>query len=333
MTYLYSSSEAFPVASRAGIACMRDARGSVARRTGRMIAIASALLLACAAFATDAAAEGPLYAFGQATVASPSTATPGMVVARHYFTPQEACGKSTCEINEIIMYTRGAEIQSPGPDLETVVSGLSTRMLIDGNVVVAGTRPITLRNTLEVTLFRDSRLPKNGSLSSSRYDFYYSLYYKSGVSSKIFLAAKVGFINGTCSVPDQTVMLPSVMYNAFNGVGSTAGATDFQLRLNNCPAGYNRIGYQLEPLDDVIVGTPGAIQLRPDSTASGVGLQLTDGTTGQPLVLRRSLPVTGYNPATGGSPSIPLRAAYLQTGAQVGTGSVHAAAQILIDYQ
>ncbi|MFP3534116.1 type 1 fimbrial protein, partial [Burkholderia sp. SIMBA_042] len=87
-----------------------------------------------------------------------------------------------------------------------------------------------------------------------------------GASSPVYLAAKVSFINGTCSIADQTVTLPSVQHNVFNGIGSTAGATDFQVQLNNCPAGYNRIGYQVAPLDDVVAGTQGGMQLRPDAT-------------------------------------------------------------------
>ncbi|VWD44053.1 fimbrial protein [Burkholderia lata] len=306
----------------------------IARRPFRLFAGASALVLASVAFATDAIAAS-LYAFGQATVSSPGNATPGTVVARHYFTPQDVCGASTCQITGIRMYSKGGVWVSDGPDLETNVSGLSTRMLVDGNVAVSSTKA-TLRNTLEVTLFRDSRQPQDGSLNSGALSAYYSIEYKSGIfgaSSPVFLAAKVSFINGTCSIPDQTVTLPPVQHHVFKGVGSTAAATDFQVQLNNCPAGYNRIGYQLAPLDDMVTGSPGGMQLRPDATASGIGIQIADAATGQPLPLSKSHTVTSYNPATGGSPSIRLRASYLQTGAKVGGGSVHAAAQVLLDYQ
>ncbi|MET1532185.1 fimbrial protein [Burkholderia sola] len=301
-----------------------------------MIAIASTLVSVCAAFTTDATAGSFLDAFGQATIANPANATPGTTVARHYFTPQDVCGASTCEITGILMYAKGNVWSSAsGPDLETNVSGLSTRMVVDGKVATSMTKA-TLRDTLEVQLFRDSRQPKDGSLNSGVFNSYYIVNYKSGIlgdSASVRLAAKVSFINGTCSIPDQTVTLPPVQHRDFNGVGSTAGATDFQVQLNNCPAGYNRIGYQLAPLDDVVAGMPGGMQLRPDATASGVGIQIADASTGQPLTLNRSHTVTGYNRATGGSPSIPLRASYLQTGAKVGGGSVHAAAQVLLDYQ
>ncbi|QQK00295.1 type 1 fimbrial protein [Burkholderia ambifaria] len=322
------------VTSPARIAHTRDARSGTARRCARMSAVAAAALLACITFAADASAAS-LYAFGQATVSSPGNATPGTVVARHYFTPQDVCGASTCQITSVSMYAKGGVWVSDGPDLETNVSGLSTRMIVDGNVAVSSTKT-TLRNTLEIMLFRDSRLPQDGSLNSGMLGAYFTINYKSGIfgaSSPVYLAAKVSFINGTCSIADQTVTLPSVQHNVFNGIGSTAGATDFQVQLNNCPAGYNRIGYQVAPLDDVVAGTQGAMQLRPDATASGIGIQVADATTGQPLTLGKSHTVTSYNPATGGSPTIRLRASYLQTGAKVGGGSVHAAAQVLLDYQ
>ncbi|WP_321800447.1 fimbrial protein [Burkholderia sp. BCC1988] len=335
MKYLYASSESPRVTSLTRMAHAPDARGGIARRAAGVIAATSTLLLVCAAFATDAAAES-IYAFGQATVSSPSNATPGTIVARHYFTPQDVCGASTCQITNILMYSKGSIWGgTDGPDLETNVSGLSTRLLIDGKVAVSSTRE-TLRNTGEVQLFRDSRQPRDGSLNSGSFNGYFLINYKSGILGKtatVFLDAKVSFINGTCSISDQTVALPPVQHHVFSGIGSTAGATDFRVHLNNCPAGYNRIGYQLAPLDDVVTGTPGGMQLRPDATATGVGIQIADATTGQPLTLRKSHTVTNYNPATGGSPSIPLRASYLQTDAKIGGGYVHAGAQVLLDYQ
>ncbi|KVO08324.1 fimbrial protein [Burkholderia ubonensis] len=285
------------------------------------------------AFASPAAA---LTAFGNATVSLPSSAPPGTIVARQYYSPQEFCGKDTCTITNADLFDKGSK-WSPvnGPDLQTNVSGLSTRMLVDGTPVTSSLKT-TVRHAVEVQLFRDSRAPQSGSLSPGAIDSYYQITYKSfpfGDVASVFLAAKVSFINGTCSVPDQTVTLPPVQQNAFKGVGSTAGTVDFHLRLNNCPAGYNRIGYQLSPLDGAVAGSPGTLQLRPESTAAGVGIRIADGMTGNPLPLQHSITVTGYNKNTGGSPSIPLRASYIQTDATIKGGSVRAAAQVLLDYQ
>ncbi|KWK69919.1 fimbrial protein [Burkholderia ubonensis] len=277
-----------------------------------------------------------LTAFGNTSIAIPSSAPPGTIVARQYFTPQEFCGANTCKIGSATLSHKGNFVtgSTSGPDLETNVSGLSTRMLIDG-VPVTQSISTTLRNRVEVQLFRDSRTPKNGSLNSGSFSLYYQIWGPGWIpdSTVVYLSAKVSFINGTCSVPDQTVTLPPVQQNAFSGVGSTTGTVDFQLRLNNCPAGYNRIGYQLSPLDGAVAGSPGTLQLRPESTAAGVGIRIDDGMTGSPLPLQHSITVTGYNKNTGGSPSIPLRASYIQTDTMIKGGSVRAAAQVLLDYR
>ncbi|WP_063902726.1 fimbrial protein [Burkholderia ubonensis] len=307
-------------------------------RRERSAFVPAAILLASAAWfaPVPAVALPQLYAFGQASISIPSNAVAGTIVARQYYSPQEFCGKDTCTITGVALFDKGSiwSIVS-GPELLTNVSGLSTRMLVDGTPVTSSLR-MTVRHALEVQLFRDSRLPQSGSLSPGVLNSYYRITYKSGLFGEdafVYLAAKVSFINGTCSVPDQTVTLPPVQQNAFKGVGSTAGTVDFQLRLNNCPAGYNRIGYQLSPLDGAVAGSPGTLQLRPESTAGGVGIRIADGMTGNPLPLQQSITATGYNKNTGGSPSIPLRASYIQTDATIKGGSVRAAAQVLLDYQ
>ncbi|MBM2770323.1 fimbrial protein [Burkholderia anthina] len=298
-------------------------------------AVAAASLLAGCAFASPHAAATVLHAFGQGSIAIPSNTATGTVVARQYYTPTQLCGNDTCEIVRVSLYANGQpSAQAAGPDLETNVPGLSTRLLVDGRPVTSSTLA-TLRGTAEIQLFRDSRTPRDTTPDAGMTQ-YYEIVYRSGAAeatAAIHLSAQTGFINGTCSVPDQTVTLPTVSQNTFHGVGSTAGSTDFLLRLNQCPAGYNRIGYQLSPVDGFVAGTNGTLALRPDSTAAGIGVQVSDGATGNPLQLQRSYAVAGYDTRTGGSPAIPLRAAYVQTGSTIVGGSVHAAAQVLLDYQ
>lgn len=312
-------------------------RSDVPTRRDRSAFLPAAILLASAAwFSPEPAVARSLYAFGQASISIPSNAVSGTIVARQYYSPEEFCGKDSCTITGVVLSEKGSIWSfAKGPDLLTNVSGLSTRMLVDGTPVTSSLRT-TVRNAVEIQLFRDGRAPESGALSPGAINSYYQLSYKSGLlgdETFVYLATKVSFINGTCSVPDQTVTLPPVQQSAFNGVGSTTGTVDFQLRLNNCPPGYNRIGYQLSPLDGAVSGSPGTLQLRPGSTAAGVGVQIADGTTGNPLPFQQSIPVTGYNKNTGGSPSIPLRASYIQTDATVKGGSVRAAAQVLLDYQ
>ncbi|WP_063898087.1 fimbrial protein [Burkholderia ubonensis] len=303
-------------------------------RRARSAIVSAALLISSITFVTSDAWGVILTAFGEGQISVPSNVPTGTIIARTYYTPQQFCGKDSCEITSVTLSEKGSIWSTAvGPDIETTVSGLSTRMLFDGVPITRNTRT-RLRNTVEVQLFRDSRAPQNGSLKPGIFNSYYATQSGGifGETTLIYLAAATRFINGTCSVPDQTVTLPTVGQNDFKGVGSTAGSIGFQLRLNNCPAGYNRIGYQFSPIDGAAASMPGTLNLRPDSTATGLGIRITDG-GGQPLPFQQSQTVTGYDKNTGGSPTVSLNAAYIQTGATVGSGSVRAGAQILLDYQ
>nr|WP_277625406.1 fimbrial protein [Burkholderia stabilis] len=276
-----------------------------------------------------------IIAFGGGRIAAPSNTPVGTIVARHYFTTQELCERSTCEVVDVILSPKGGWGNGTGPDLETSVDGLSTRLLFDGVPVTRTTR-MTVQNTIEVQLFRDKRTPKNGEIRPGEFKSYFNVTYKTGILGRgtelISFSADVNFINGTCSVPDQTVNLPDVSRTSFRGVGSTAGGRPFSLRLTNCPAGYNRVGYQVIPMDGAVDNRHGWLKLRSESTASGVGVKLTDAKTDQPLLFNYSI-ATPYNGSAAPLVDIPLNAAYVQTAATVTSGTVRAGALVLLDYQ
>lgn len=311
-------------------------RKRCARPHSRAGVMLSALLLSSIALVPATVRAAQLYAFGQSSITVPSVAAVGTVVAREYYTPQQICGKNACEVIDMKLKPQGGSNDAPGPDIGTNVSGLSTRLLFDGAPVSSSTRT-TIRQSVEVQLFRNDQTPENGSLKPGWLNFYFAISTKAGFldpnkGSNIYLTATVKFINGTCSVSDQTVMLPDVSQAKFSGVGSTLGTTGFQVRLSNCPAGFNRVGYQITPLNGAVDGLPGTLRLRPDSTATNIGIQIGDVTTGLPLLLSRSRMVTNYRPDIGGSATISLNAAYIQTDAAIRGGSVNAGAQILLDY-
>ena len=296
----------------------------------------AALLAVTALLPSTAWAGAALYAFGESRIAMPLDAPTNRIVGRHYFTPQQLCGKDVCEVTSAVLYNKGSILSGPpsGSDIETTVNGLSTRALLDGMPMLENTR-FTVRNGVEVQLFRDSRKAVNGSLKPSVFNMYFSIRYKSGLfgdSASIYLAADVNYINGTCSVPNQTVTLNNVSRRDFRGVGSTAGGKPFSLTLLNCPAGYNRIGYQISSLDGSVAGIPGALKLRTDSTATGIGIRLSDANTRLPLPLERSIS-TPYSGQAAPRIDIPLLAEYVQTDAAVTGGTVHAGALVLLDYQ
>lgn len=90
----------------------------------------------------------------------------------------------------------------------------------------------------------------------------------------------------------------------FNGIDSTSGETSFVIRINNCPAGFNRIRYELHPAQRPVSGMPGTLQPAPGATASGIGVKVADE-GGRAVPFEISLPLTDYDRSTGGSYAIP----------------------------
>ncbi len=147
------------------------------------------------------------------------------------------------------------------------------------------------------------------------------------------LSGDIFVIPGTCSVPNQTVNLPPALLAGFNGKGSTSGKHAFNINLENCPPGFNRVGHLLTAVGGQVAGIPGALMPTAGSTATGVAIKLTDASSA-PATFGTSLPVTSYNKATGGAATVPMNASYVQTGtAAVSAGTVKGAVQVLLDYQ
>ncbi|MCD0502950.1 fimbrial protein [Bordetella petrii] len=137
---------------------------------------------------------------------------------------------------------------------------------------------------------------------------------------------------GTCTTPDVSVVFPSVSSGAFNGIGSTAATTPFNLAFSNCPAGYQSIGYSFAPTTSIVDAAQGVVALAPPSTAAGIGVQLARG-DGTPVTFGTVYPLTEYNPAQEGSYLVPMQAALYQTGATVTPGTVRSSVTFTLDYR
>lgn len=144
----------------------------------------------------------------------------------------------------------------------------------------------------------------------------------------------------TCTTPDVNVSLGRYDVNRhFNGIGSATPWVNTTLTLINCPIfqGYygrddpvdvnpanvpgpdnNQIGLILTPLNTIIDANNGIMavsSLTSDSAASGVGIQISQGTSDRPQApfnfnseVRYTLTTTGNGLLT-----IPLSARYIQT--------------------
>jgi major type 1 subunit fimbrin (pilin) len=137
----------------------------------------------------------------------------------------------------------------------------------------------------------------------------------------------------SCTTPNVTVNMGSPMQSVFTGIGSTSKpVVAFSLAVNQCPIGLNSIQYEFIPINAVLDSTNGVLALSSDSTATGIGLQLKDG-SGNPLQYNTKYTLTSYSSATGGSYTIPLTAAYYQTASSVTAGSANAVLTFTMTYQ
>lgn len=208
-------------------------------------------------------------------------------------------------------------------------------MILNGQPVVAGMLKTTIVSPIEIQLVANGTAIQPGSLKGliapNMSPAYFTFSLGQPNQYQFFLAATVQVINGTCSVPNQTVTLPAVSPTNFGGVGSVQGTQSFNINFTGCPPGYNRVGYSLIPVGSETT-VPGALPLSADSTATGVRIRVANS-LGTAVTFNTSYQLTAYNQSTGGSYSVPHRASYVQTGTSVTPGSVSGSMQVLLDYQ
>lgn len=323
------------------------------RRLFRRASLPVVLTLMAAFVAHDALALTQVTAFGS-TLNVPSTTAAGTVLSRHTIPKNQLCGAlAKCDVYAISLWPNGGGAFAPGPDIATNVPGISARLLIGGQPATradygSAGMPITISSSLEVQLVRDSRPLEPGSLAGQtggNPSYFYICTSPRGTSTSycgssydglaIALAAKVKLVNGTCGTPTQSITLPGAAAAQFKGVGSTgnnASTQSFNLRFENCPPGYTRIGYTLTPIGGASSTIPGALPLRGGSTAKGIAIRITDA-SGLPAAFDSSLRLGAYSSSTGGTYTLPMVAGYVQTEAVVTPGTVMGAMSVLVDYQ
>ncbi|QFT20400.1 Fimbria adhesin protein precursor [Pseudomonas sp. THAF187a] len=128
--------------------------------------------------------------------------------------------------------------------------------------------------------------------------------------------------------PDQTVTLAPVSRNRFSGVGSTQGEQSFDivLQCENVVNGVVRLRMDGTPHSS---NAPGVLALTSGAAATGVGLQLLDGTTNAPVELGQPKQLAGL---TRGLNTLPYRVRYYQASTQVGAGAVLASVTLTLTY-
>ncbi|WP_233838251.1 fimbrial protein [Paraburkholderia sp. ZP32-5] len=192
-------------------------------------------------------------------------------------------------------------------------------------VALVKTGPITAGIFPGGTLFQASGVWQTSS--GSNYTF------SSTTAQKLFSLSPTTISVSACTTPNVTVDLGSHQQSEFTGIGSaTKIPKSFNVAVNACPAGLTTIQYEFDPINTVLDSTNGVLALSSDSTATGIGIQLKDG-SGAALKYNAKYTLSSYNKATGGSYTIPLTAAYYQTAASVTPGSANVVLNFLMNYQ
>ncbi|WP_342622619.1 fimbrial protein [Pseudomonas alkylphenolica] len=123
----------------------------------------------------------------------------------------------------------------------------------------------------------------------------------------------INIVAQSCETPDVKVDMGNHDLGDFSQSGSYSKPTSFNIRLNNCPSGINKVMYSLAPTPTTPAWNArlGIIELNRNSTAKGFALQILDSNE-NPLELNKNHVFNDYS-STGGNFTIPLSARYYRT--------------------
>ena len=139
----------------------------------------------------------------------------------------------------------------------------------------------------------------------------------------------LSFVSLACTTPNVTVDMGQANKTDFIGIGTRDGARPFEIELRDCPAGLNAIQFALAATGNVVDASQGVIALSPESTASGVGIQVKRG--GSPV--RYDGTAYAYPEYTGADTyRIQFEAAYYQTQSAVTAGSANGELEFTMSY-
>lgn len=170
---------------------------------------------------------------------------------------------------------------------------------------------------------------------------------ESGVTNAIvpvnlIVGGSLSITSRTCRVSagSQNIAVPmgTVNRGAFTGVGSTAGGSNFTVRLDSCSTGLNLFmtftdGNNPANTSDVLTLTPGTL------SAKGIGIRITRQDNSQRVSYGpdSALPANpgqmSFGATTGATRDLPFTAAYVQAQAFIAGGTANAIATITMSYQ
>jgi len=245
---------------------------------------------------------------------------------------------------------QGSPVESGSTIYSTAVTGVGIRLsrVISSDLTVI--YPHRLARTasniyfpegtkFKVELIKTAAVTGNGPLAAGTY----TQYYGDGDSVSMLTTTLSGngttIITPSCTVDAGSRNIPvnfgKVTTSSFKGPTSTAGARDFNIRLN-CSAGQNaqntvqiKMDATADPanVDGVLRLTQAAAGT---NTAGGIGIQIVDASTKAAVKFGDTVDV---GPSKNGSYVLSYTARYYQTGDRVTPGQANGTATFTLDYR
>ena len=135
----------------------------------------------------------------------------------------------------------------------------------------------------------------------------------------------------SCKSPDVSVNMGDYVASEVTSSRGQTQPVSFDIALNECPDGINKVTYSLQANTPVIDRETGLVALDGASGAKGIGLRIMDG-DGTPLALDKAHVFSAYD-VRGGNFKIPLSAAYIQLDNQtLGFGTANTSLTFTISY-
>ncbi|BDU19714.1 fimbrial protein [Dyella sp. GSA-30] len=197
-----------------------------------------------------------------------------------------------------------------------------------GDSVASGTYELSVTSGFELVKtgpIANGAVLNAGTLGYWRYDGFFGLLRAENFN----LVGSVTFTYPSCTVNNNAinVVLPTISTTAFNGIGTTAGATAFNISLS-CSAG-STLAIEFDTSNPASVANSVIANSTGSGRAKNVGVQLID---------QSFVPITFGTPAVvGATPNGPYNltyyARYYQTAASPAAGTVSTTATFTLSYQ
>jgi type 1 fimbria pilin len=226
---------------------------------------------------------------------------------------------------------------SDGTPVPILYQGATAVFIISPDTPVDGLQAVTLRYRLikiKPVVAEGTTMTPNFSVGCQHAEWANN----NETSSYISYGANITRVTSTCVpvVSNTSVILPAVSRTSFNGVGSVARRTAFNL------------GFQCDPNAHAVVAltdgsTPGTtgsvVTLNTGSTAKGIGVQLLSDGVPIEMTPNELFSVGGTHLTLDSEPgasqviNLPLAVEYVQSAAPITSGTVEASVLVNIAYQ